>query len=756
MADYTVSVNITARDTASSAISNVSSALSTLSTTASGTVSTNLNTLSGHASSLASGMVTLSSGVNSAISNIQGLMGSEIVQGAIEMVNLGLQVRSTTAAFEALAGTDAAATLELMREATSGVASDFQLMQAANRYFQLGIAQTGTEAAELVDIAITLGRVMGQDVTESIEAFGALLANQSIPRLDNFGISSSNVRARVLELKEAGMGAQEAFTMAVLEQGRNSLERLGDAADVGATNVDRLSVRWQNFFNTFAEGIAGVADQAAGTLEMIANAIDAQAQLNAINNGEGIIVHDGVASWDQSDPNYGNPLLDSGGGGGQFGSGDNIGPSATTDVADPYAGMIGGSGPVPMYDTIVMYQNWMAAGGMDGLIADANAFAAGMEESESALNVMAATVSSLDFHVLDGAAIAAGLTADGWDKASGSITAALVSAQGMYDLGLVRGQTNITGETTARGDIDGQLLFTPEEAQYAADIATYYNNLLLDAQALHEQGLISDAELANVQSTADEAGRLADEAERGAAAFENMTLSQAFGQTSGGMQGEVGGDVISYMREQGYSEDEIAAYQRSLQLETGQQTASSITYQDQIVPMIADIIATYGAEAGAAAIASLTTGMQTGQAAGWSDGQIAGNMASMTGFTYAHTAEEDQLMAEGQWLGGGTLTSTTPEEVDPAVQVAETVASSMAAAEASTDAIKAGFEEVETTVNTIATRLGSLSGRSVTMTVNLNTGTMPSWLRELIGQSNRDNGGTSAGTREARTGEGER
>ena len=44
---------------------------------------------------------------------------------------------------------------------------------------------------------------MGNGATESMENFALMLANQSILRLDSFGISSGKVTARIEELMSA-------------------------------------------------------------------------------------------------------------------------------------------------------------------------------------------------------------------------------------------------------------------------------------------------------------------------------------------------------------------------------------------------------------------------------------------------------------------------------------------------------------------------------------------------------------------------
>lgn len=745
MPDYSVSVNITATDLASAAINTVKSSLSSLSTTASSASTAGLNTLNQSAGNLAGGMVAMSTGVNSAISSIQGLMGSQIVQGAIEMVNLGLNVRSTTAAFEALAGEDAAGTLNEMREATSGVASDFALMNAANRFFQLGIAQTGEEAAELTDIAITLGRVMGSDASTSIEAFGALLANQSIPRLDNFGISSARVRERVIELKDAGYDAQEAFTMAVMEQGRISLERLGSAADVGASNVARLTVRWENFFNTIAEGAANVVNDAAGTIEMLAQmdaALDEGGGSEVLANPIGTFIQVAGGAVNQA-----------------MGWGDN--EDATTGES-PLLSMYGAQPGVDVLGAgeFISEQNAANAAmvaqaireakdNYHTMMVDAGTWGDRVMVGADSIRDFSTTLDDVETTVISISTLQ-GQIAQGWDAYTAS-WAAVSGAMSVYDIDAFASNTEVGGSSFARGEIGGQSLFTDAEATAALNMSTYYNNLLTDAQALHATGLITAEELANVQSTADAAAALADNAQRGAEAFNNMTLSQAFGQTGGGMGGEMSDDVLAYMQGQGLSDSALAAYQQSLQLGTGQQTSSSINYDAVIVPMIADIISQYGVEAGAQAMANVQSGMATSTLMGMNDGQMAGNMASFTGYTYAHNAEEDQMMAEGQIMGGGTLEEAAGFDIEAYMEQVASVDTSMtniatsgSTFEGSMAASVTSMETIKTTVDAISSRLNTV--RTLRVNVQINTPAIRGQLSELIREIVGDNGGVVPGT----------
>jgi len=97
-------------------------------------------------------------------------------------------------------GGDVPQAMEQLREATRGMVADDDLMAAANKFIAMGLADTTEQAAQLAEMATQLGMAMGEDATASMENFALMLANQSILRLDSFGISSAKVRERIEEL----------------------------------------------------------------------------------------------------------------------------------------------------------------------------------------------------------------------------------------------------------------------------------------------------------------------------------------------------------------------------------------------------------------------------------------------------------------------------------------------------------------------------------------------------------------------------
>jgi len=113
--------------------------------------------------------------------------------GIVKMTMDAMALEPTRITFDNLTksiGTTADSMLDKLRPATMGVVADADLMAAANKLMNMGLADSEEKAAKLANMATTLGIAMGKDAKGAMEEFTLMLANQSIPRLDTFGISS--------------------------------------------------------------------------------------------------------------------------------------------------------------------------------------------------------------------------------------------------------------------------------------------------------------------------------------------------------------------------------------------------------------------------------------------------------------------------------------------------------------------------------------------------------------------------------------
>lgn len=216
-------------------------------------------------------------------------------KAAVELGNLGQQVNQQRAYFEVWSGgvAQATANLEAMRKAVGNSMTDSEAMTAGNKLLGMGLARNSDELERLSRMAVMLGGST-RTASESIEEFSLLLANQSILRLDTFGISGARVRTRIEELQAAtaGLSREQAFMQAVMEEGTRKVSALEAAGVRATTSAQDLGTAWRQLREVIGQGLAGgVAESQsglAGLLTDVTNTIsmgsgDAQLKLQGLS-----------------------------------------------------------------------------------------------------------------------------------------------------------------------------------------------------------------------------------------------------------------------------------------------------------------------------------------------------------------------------------------------------------------------------------------------------------------------------------------
>jgi len=149
-------------------------------------------------------------------------------------------------------------------------------MSGASSLLNMGLAGSNAEAEQLIELAYKLKKPT-ETASEAIENFSLMLANQSVARLDSFGISSGQVRSRIEELIEAGqaLNREDAFKMAVLEIGTEKITRLGDTIEqVNNTSLNRLATQFQNLTAGVGVFVATGVEAGAQLTELTLMALD--------------------------------------------------------------------------------------------------------------------------------------------------------------------------------------------------------------------------------------------------------------------------------------------------------------------------------------------------------------------------------------------------------------------------------------------------------------------------------------------------
>ena len=187
------------------------------------------------------------------------------ISGVMSALNEGAALELAQSRFDNLAasiGTTSDALTNQMGAATQGMMSQAQMVSAASDIISLGLADTG-------DGVVRLSNLVGQ-LGWDMQVLTLTLANDSMLRLDALGLSMENVKARMEELKAAGVAADEAFDMAVIEAGEAKLELMGSAADSTAGKVKQLAAFWQDAVAAFKQEFAeSVGTQLGSIVELI-------------------------------------------------------------------------------------------------------------------------------------------------------------------------------------------------------------------------------------------------------------------------------------------------------------------------------------------------------------------------------------------------------------------------------------------------------------------------------------------------------
>lgn len=177
-------------------------------------------------------------------------VGQKILQAVPELVNMGQGYDRATVALGAFVGGSGAAesAIRAVQDAAGGSISKLDAATNATRLFSMGLASTASEAAELTNIAVTLGATMGKGPQEAFEEFTLLLANQSILRLDTYGISAGKVRTRMAELakSEKDAGREANFMAATMEIARQKMGLLDEAGFEATSSIDEARATFED------------------------------------------------------------------------------------------------------------------------------------------------------------------------------------------------------------------------------------------------------------------------------------------------------------------------------------------------------------------------------------------------------------------------------------------------------------------------------------------------------------------------------
>ena len=171
----------------------------------------------------------------------------------------------TTNALGAGAGVEV---LDRLRDRFGSISTDSQLQEFTNRILSIDAAASSDEVVDLAEIGLGLGKAFGRSPEESIQSFSLLLSNESIRRLDSFGISAIQVRERIAQLQGEfdTLTRSEAFYIATTEAAQTSLDKIG--------GVEGITTEQEAFGTGFSRGSEAVTGRLGGLFEHLARGVN--------------------------------------------------------------------------------------------------------------------------------------------------------------------------------------------------------------------------------------------------------------------------------------------------------------------------------------------------------------------------------------------------------------------------------------------------------------------------------------------------
>lgn len=210
----------------------------------------------------------------------------------VQLSELGSRSIQARSALTALSGgaADAQRNIAAIQAVTNGSVSELQAMQSASQILSLGLASNSQQLGEFVRVASLLGAGKFSPA-ESIDQLASAIANVSYERLDQLGISSSAVRARIEELKAStqGLTTEQAFLQAVMEQGTAKANALAAAGVVAGTGMDQFRAATSNLAAELGENLAPKINGVAEDLSTVLTGAMAFAESQGISLAENAV-----------------------------------------------------------------------------------------------------------------------------------------------------------------------------------------------------------------------------------------------------------------------------------------------------------------------------------------------------------------------------------------------------------------------------------------------------------------------------------
>lgn len=158
--------------------------------------------------------------------------------------------------------------LEAYERATGGAVDKATALANVTRLQATGFAKNAAELERFVRAVRGISLAMGKSQEEITQEVQLAIANTSMRRLDQIGLSIREVTQRMEELRaaNAGMTREMAFQQAVLDIAEEKYGTLADSAAGQASGVEKLTRKWKDYGTTLSQVFGGPINAIAGWL----------------------------------------------------------------------------------------------------------------------------------------------------------------------------------------------------------------------------------------------------------------------------------------------------------------------------------------------------------------------------------------------------------------------------------------------------------------------------------------------------------
>ncbi len=204
--------------------------------------------------------------------------GVQSFQAAASAERLGTATENLGKRF----GISGEAIVSSIQKASGFTISRLDAMRQANQAMLLGVADNEQQFARMTQIAVVLGRAMGQNATKSVEDLTLALGRQSPLILDNLGINlklseandamAQSLGKTVLQLTDAEK--KQGFLNEALRKGEEAMNQIGGVTQDTAANIEEVTARWSDFQVAFG-GFLTQAGESSGIFTIVTDGLEA-------------------------------------------------------------------------------------------------------------------------------------------------------------------------------------------------------------------------------------------------------------------------------------------------------------------------------------------------------------------------------------------------------------------------------------------------------------------------------------------------